>query len=65
MRRAPRLRPLRCPNKFPTVSIGAALKEAGITIPFPQRDLHLKSIKPEALMAMGVSQEDGGKPENH
>jgi small-conductance mechanosensitive channel len=48
-----------------TVAVGAALKEAGITIPFPQRDLHLKSIDPEASMALGVSREDDGKPENH
>ncbi len=30
------------------VAINAALSEAGVTIPFPQRDLHLKSIEPDA-----------------
>jgi small-conductance mechanosensitive channel len=30
-----------------TVAINAAIVEAGIEIPFPQRDLHLKSVKPE------------------
>jgi len=31
-----------------TVAINDALKEAGIEIPFPQRDLHLRSVDPEA-----------------
>jgi small-conductance mechanosensitive channel len=31
-----------------TVAINAALKEAGIEIPFPQRDLHVRSVAPEA-----------------
>jgi potassium efflux system protein len=31
-----------------TVAVNEALKEAGITIPFPQRDVHLKSIDEEA-----------------
>ncbi len=31
-----------------TVAINNALKEAGIEIPFPQRDLHLRSVAPEA-----------------
>jgi len=30
------------------VAIHRALKEAGIEIPFPQRDLHLRSVSPEA-----------------
>jgi potassium efflux system protein len=29
-------------------SVNSALKEAGIEIPFPQRDLHLRSVSPEA-----------------
>jgi small-conductance mechanosensitive channel len=31
-----------------TVAVHDALKEAGIEIPFPQRDLHLRSIDPVA-----------------
>jgi len=34
-----------------TVRIHAALGEAGIEIPFPQRDLHLKSLAPSARRA--------------
>ena len=36
------------------VALGVALKEANITIPFPQRDLHLKSVEPGASEALGV-----------
>ena len=31
------------------LEIHAALKAAGIEIPFPQRDLHIRSIAPEAF----------------
>jgi potassium-dependent mechanosensitive channel len=31
------------------LDIHAALKAAGIEIPFPQRDLHIRSVAPEAL----------------
>ncbi len=31
-----------------SVAVNNALKEAGIEIPFPQRDLHLRSVAPEA-----------------
>jgi potassium efflux system protein len=31
------------------VAISAALRDAGIEIPFPQRDLHLKSVDAEVL----------------
>ena len=31
------------------VGIGAALAEAGITIPFPQRDLHLKRVAADTI----------------
>ena len=34
------------------VNIGAALAEAGISIPFPQRDLHLKTVEAEAVRAV-------------
>lgn len=36
-----------------TTRIHAALEKAGIEIPFPQRDLHLRSISPEAAGALG------------
>jgi len=39
--------------------IHAALLDAGITIPFPQRDLHIKSVAPEAGATLRhVGQED-------
>jgi len=34
------------------VGVNAALREAGITIPFPQRDLHVQSIGPEVRKAL-------------
>jgi potassium-dependent mechanosensitive channel len=34
------------------VQINAALEEAGITIPFPQRDLHLRSVDHDAARAL-------------
>jgi small-conductance mechanosensitive channel len=40
-----------------TVGIDAALKEAGFTIPFPQRDLHIYSVDPPAPIP------DGGRVE--
>lgn len=38
------------------VAIHGALKQAGIEIPFPQRDLHVRSVSPEAR---GQAAEDG------
>jgi len=35
-----------------TVAINRALREAGIAIPFPQRDLHLRSVDPEVREAL-------------
>ena len=35
-----------------TVSINAALRDAGIQIPFPQRDLHVRSIGPEVIRSL-------------
>ncbi|MEO6873106.1 MAG: mechanosensitive ion channel domain-containing protein [Chthoniobacterales bacterium] len=35
-----------------TVTVNGALAEAGIPIPFPQRDLHLESIKPVVTAAL-------------
>ena len=40
------------------VAINAAFSEAGVTIPFPQRDLHLKSIEPDASAALGARGDD-------
>jgi potassium-dependent mechanosensitive channel len=37
-----------------TVAAYAALREAGIEIPFPQRDLHLRSVTPAAVPAQEV-----------
>ncbi|MGE5238562.1 MAG: hypothetical protein ACM3ON_07155 [Chloroflexota bacterium] len=36
-----------------SVAINKALAEKGIEIPFPQRDLHLRSISPEARAEIG------------
>jgi small-conductance mechanosensitive channel len=41
-----------------TVKVNNALNEAGLEIPFPQRDLHLRSVDPEVRNTMA-----GGKPE--
>ena len=35
------------------VAVNAALAEAKISIPFPQRDLHLQSITPAVAQALG------------
>jgi potassium efflux system protein len=37
------------------MAINAALREAGIEIPFPQRDLHLRSVSTQATQALGGS----------
>jgi small-conductance mechanosensitive channel len=39
------------------IDINAKLAEAGIEIPFPQRDLHLRSVDPGAGEALGRSRE--------
>jgi small-conductance mechanosensitive channel len=46
-----------------TLAVNAALVEAGIEIPFPQRDLHVRSADSSAgeLVAEPRSQETGGK----
>jgi small-conductance mechanosensitive channel len=47
-----------------TVAINRALAEAGITVPFPQRDLHVRSADPElqALVRGGASEADNPRP---
>jgi len=37
------------------VAIHARLAAAGIEIPFPQQDLHLKSVAPDAARALGAA----------
>jgi potassium efflux system protein len=32
------------------IAVNAALKEADIEIPFPQRDLHLRSVDPDVKL---------------
>jgi small-conductance mechanosensitive channel len=44
-----------------TVAVNKALAEAGIEIPFPQRDLHLKTVTEGAEAALGRSVA-GGRP---
>jgi small-conductance mechanosensitive channel len=36
-------------------AVEAALRGAGIEIPFPQRDLHLRSAAPEFRTALGAA----------
>ena len=36
------------------VAVARALAEAGIEVPFPQRDLHLRSVAPDAARALGA-----------
>jgi potassium-dependent mechanosensitive channel len=38
------------------VAINRALAEAGIEIPFPQRDLHLRSVAPAAADRLGTGE---------
>jgi small-conductance mechanosensitive channel len=41
-----------------TVAVEKALKDADITIPFPQRDLHVKSVAPEARGVLPEAKDD-------
>ena len=45
------------------VAIHRALKQAGIEIPFPQRDLHLRSVSPEARGQAAEEGESGAEVE--
>jgi small-conductance mechanosensitive channel len=36
------------------VAVARALAEAGIEVPVPQRDLHLRSVAPDAARALGA-----------
>jgi small-conductance mechanosensitive channel len=42
------------------VAVTRGLAEAGIEIPFPQRDLHLRSVAPGAARALGAGSGDRG-----
>jgi potassium-dependent mechanosensitive channel len=44
------------------IELLANLGRAGIQIPFPQRDLHLKSLDPTAAKALGAPTNGGGRP---
>ena len=46
-----------------TVAVNHALKEAGIEIPFPQRDLHLRSVDPSIGLPGPAAAELGGYSE--
>ncbi|MCJ7452329.1 MAG: mechanosensitive ion channel, partial [Steroidobacteraceae bacterium] len=41
-----------------TVRVNDALKEAGIEIPFPQHDLHVRSVSPEAQASLAGDRKD-------
>ena len=43
-------------NSQVAVAVNKALHEAGIRIPFPQRDLHVKTVDPAARGALGGSE---------
>ncbi len=45
-----------------TVKINEALREAGIGIPFPQRDLHLRSVDPSVLEPFGKQESRQAEP---
>lgn len=53
------LRPLRTTSRF-LVLIYTALNEAGIEIPFPQRDLHLRSV--DTPLSIVIKKEKTGTP---
>jgi small-conductance mechanosensitive channel len=44
------------------IELLASLGRAGIQIPFPQRDLHLKSLDPATAKALGAPTNGGGRP---
>ena len=44
------------------VAINAALRDEGIAIPFPQRDLHIKSVVPEPMVSKEVALSQNEKP---
>ncbi len=45
------------------VAINRKLAEAGIEIPFPQRDLHLRSVDEPAREALGTARRGDASPE--
>jgi len=47
------------------VAINAALEEAGIEIPFPQRDLHLRSVTGDLKLQEGNEPPADGDEKHH
>ncbi len=47
-----------------TLAVHHALRDAGITIPFPQRDLHLRTVDPsiDRLVSRRLEDDSGGEP---
>ena len=43
------------------LAVHRSLYEAGIAIPFPQRDLHLASVSPEVRAALSNPADDAGR----
>ena len=45
-----------------TVAVQEALEQAGIGVPFPQRDLHLVSVSPNAALDLGTATQPAPRP---
>jgi potassium efflux system protein len=45
------------------VAVEKAIREAGVEIPFPQRDLHVRSVDPGAGQALGEKTPPPQKPD--
>ena len=46
----------------PAVAVQEALEQAGIGVPFPQRDLHLVSVSPNAASDLGTASRPSPRP---
>jgi small-conductance mechanosensitive channel len=47
-----------------SVAVQRALAEAGIGVPFPQRDLHLRTVSPAAASELGLAEGPAPVPGN-
>jgi len=56
------LTPLRTTSRF-LIVIYTALNEAGIEIPFPQRDLHLRSVDTDVALPVVIRDRDDRRPD--